>query len=180
MAHHHPQPDPHGELPLDPDGAVLQADAPSPATAARPAHTRPLLVLAVALGGLAGTPVRYAAELAWPAAPGQWPIGTFTVNIVGALVVGALLEALARAGDDRGWRRVTRLTVGTGFLGALTTYSSLSVEIDLLLDHRWWLAPAYAVTSVLAGTLAAATGIATAAAIHRRRTATTTSAEVQR
>lgn len=152
--------DAHAELPLDPDGPTLRT--------ARPVHRRPAMIAAVAAGGLAGTPVRYVAELLAPATPGQWPVGTFGVNLLGAFLVGVLLEALARAGTDDGWRRTARLVVGTGFLGAMTTYSSLSAEVDLLLARAWPLAIAYATTSVLGGVIAAAAGIAVASAAANR------------
>jgi CrcB protein len=91
------------------------------------------------------------------------------VNLVGALVLGVLLEALSRQGPDTGWRRRTRLLVGTGFCGGLTTYSTLAVEADLLIrSHRDGLAAGYVVVSVVAGLAVAAVGIALSARLHRR------------
>lgn len=169
--------DSHPELPVDPDTST----SPSTDRARRPesgaAHTRPALILAVAAGGLVGTPLRYGAELLWPARSGQWPVGTFVVNVVGAVLIGALLEGLARAGADTGWRRLARLGVGTGLLGAFTTYSSLSVEGDLLLADRWVLAVGYGVASVTAGLAAAAAGVGVAAGWHRRQARATRTPE---
>lgn len=129
-----------------------------------PAHRQPRLLLAVLVGGLLGTPARYAVAEALPSRPGQWPTGTFVVNLVGAFLLGLLLEALARAGDDTGRRRLLRLGLGTGFLGAFTTYSALVVETDLLVRaSRPGLAAAYALISVLAGLALAAAGVAVAA-----------------
>ncbi|MGB6244158.1 fluoride efflux transporter FluC [Gordonia sp. (in: high G+C Gram-positive bacteria)] len=114
----------------------------------------------VFVGGAAGTAVRWAAEQMWPAGDGQWPWGTFAVNLAGAFVLGALLEGLARLGRDAGWRRRTRLAVGTGFCGALTTYSAFALEISLLgRSEHFGLAVAYAIVSVAAGVLLASTGL---------------------
>jgi fluoride exporter len=157
--------DDHAELPLDPD----VADAPEPGRS-RPAHARPLLWAVVAAGALVGAPARYLTSLALPTPAHGWPAGTFTVNICGAFLLGWLLEALARTGPDAGWRQVTRLALGTGFCGALTTYSTLAVETDLLVrDHHVVMALSYAVGSVLAGLLATTAGIAVAVAHHRVR-----------
>jgi CrcB protein len=124
-------------------------------------------MLAVVAGGLLGAPARYLLSLALPTPVDGWPTATFVVNIVGAFVLGLLLEALARSGPDVGWRRVMRLFAGTGFCGALTTYSTLAVELDLLAHHgRWGLAVGYALASVVTGLALAAAGVSLAAAVH--------------
>ena len=151
--------DEHPELPVDPD--------PAPA---RPAHRRPLLLAVVAAGGVLGTAVRYGVAEAVPAPAGGWPTATFAVNLVGSVLLGVLLEGLARAGADSGWRLQVRLLAGTGFCGALTTYSTLAVEVDLLArGSRPALAAGYALASVLLGLAGAAAGIAAAAGGHRLR-----------
>jgi fluoride exporter len=141
-----------------------------PDAPARPAHHEPLLVLAVAAGGLLGAPARYAVGRWLPTPAHGWPTATFLVNLVGAFLLGLLLEALARRGPDVGGRRVLRLFAGTGFCGALTTYSTLAVEVDLLADaDRWATAVAYGLVSVVAGLGTAAAGIAVAGRLHRPR-----------
>lgn len=136
-------------------------------TAALPAHRRPAALVAVLVGGVLGTLARHGAALALPERP--WPAGTFTANLVGALLLGALLEELSRAGDDTGRRRLLRLGAGTGFLGAFTSYSALAVEADLLVrDGRPLLAAAYAGSTVLAGLVLTAVGVALAARGRRR------------
>lgn len=149
----------HDELPFDPD---------SPEGPPRPLHLRPAAIALVFVGGVAGTAVRLLAEETvrpW----GGWPVATFTVNLLGAFALGALLEVLARRGPDTGWRLRSRLLGGTGFLGAFTTYSSLAVETDLLgRDGRPGVALLYAVGSVVVGFLACALGI-WAASAHGRR-----------
>jgi CrcB protein len=55
-----------------------------------------------------------------------------------------------------------------GFLGAFTTYSTLAVDVDVLLRDGYALvAVAYAVASVVVGFAASTVGIWTAAAHHR-------------
>ena len=137
------------------------------ATEALPAHRRPAALLAVLVGGVLGTLARHGVALALPERP--WPAGTLTANLVGALLLGALLEGLSRAGEDTGGRRLLRLGVGTGFLGAFTTYSALAVEADLLVrDGRPLLAAAYAGTTVVAGLALTALGVALTARRTRR------------
>ena len=134
-----------------------------------PGPLTPTLIGLVGLGGALGTALRYAISRWLPAGAG-FPWGTLLANLVGAVVLGVLLELLARRGADTGVRRRTRLLVGTGFCGGLTTYSTLAVEADLLVRaHRDGLAATYAVVSVLAGMVAAGAGIAIAARAHRRK-----------
>jgi len=156
-------PDERRELPTDPD----PADA---APRSRPVHARPLLWVVVAAGGLLGTAARDLVSRALPHPADGWPTATFAVNVAGAFVLGVLLEALVRGGPDGGWRRLARLGVGTGLCGALTTYSSLAVEIDLLARRgNWAVAAGYAAATVCAGLVATTVGILLAAGRHRSR-----------
>lgn len=151
-----------GELPLDPD--AVRTGPAATASGVVPLHLQPRVMLLVLAGGVLGTPARYELGLALPTRPGSWPAGTFTANLLGAFLLGVLLEALTRRGADTGRRRLLRLTLGTGFLGAFTTYSTLAVETDLLVRaHRPALAAGYALASVLGGLLLSAAGIALAA-----------------
>lgn len=125
-------------------------------------------VAAVAVGGMLGAAARYAIGLAWPTPPRGWPTGTLVANLAGALLLGVLVGVLARAGPDDGWRLRLRLFVGTGFCGALTTYSALAVETDLLAARgQPVLAVAYPVVSVLGGLAAVGVGLALAASVRR-------------
>jgi CrcB protein len=153
-------PDRHPELIVDPD-------APR---SARPLHLQIPALAAVVVGGMLGAPARYGIGLLTPSTVGRWPTATFTVNMVGAFLLGVLLEALARSGADTGRRRTVRLLLGSGFLGAFTTYSTLAVDTARQFragDNA--LAFGYALTSVVAGLLLAGAGIALSAAVHLRR-----------
>ncbi|MEH3132768.1 MAG: CrcB family protein [Mycolicibacterium neoaurum] len=157
MADHH---DPITASSVDPD-----AVEPAPS----PLHVRPSAIAAVALGGLLGAPARYGLEVAFPQVAGQWPVTTFAINVMGAFLLGVLLEGLSRLGPDTGWRQRLRLGVGTGVLGSFTTYSTLAVDTDELLRRsEWWAAGSYAVGTVLVGGLATVIGIAVGTRIPRR------------
>lgn len=169
------RPDSHAELPTDPDAAPDTDGAAPPMAGAptrRPLHLQPTALLWVFGGGIIGTGLRYWVEKLLPHDPAHWPWGTFLVNLAGAFLLGALLEGLARAGEDAGWRRRARLFAGTGGCGAFTTYSTLSLEVSISATHHQLVtAVSYGVTSVVIGTLMAWLGIVTAAEVHRRRAA---------
>lgn len=115
----------------------------------------------VALGGAVGAPARWGLALWLPGPASGWPTATFTTNLVGAFALGLVLEALARRGPDEGRRRAVRLAVGTGFLGAFTTYSSFALEVDQYLrSGQVGLGAGYALATVAAGLLCATAGVA--------------------
>ena len=136
----------------------------------RPFHLRARPLALVSLGGIVGTAARYGLEEAFPHHGTGWPTGTFIANMLGAFLLGLLLEALVRVGDDTGRRRDTRLLLGVGMCGAFTTYSTLALEISLLVrDHAPGMAVLYAAVSVLGGIVAVWAGIVVATATTRRR-----------
>jgi CrcB protein len=134
-----------------------------------PTHRRAGPLALVAVGGIAGAPARYAISQGLPSGTHAFPTATFATNLTGALLLGFLLEALARRGPDEGRRRSARLLLGTGFCGAYTTYSTFAVDVDQLLRAgRVGVAIAYALGTVVLGLGATFTGVAVAAAHHRR------------
>jgi CrcB protein len=133
-------------------------------------HLQPRFILAVVLGGMVGVAAREGLILAFPYDGMPWVV--FVINIIGAFILGFLLDALPRLGSDTGWRRVVRLTFGTGVLGGFTTYSTLATDTaSLTSDGAGWAVAGigYAVVSVVAGFLAAAAGIRVATAVRPGR-----------
>jgi CrcB protein len=85
----------------------------------------------VAAGALVGAPLRYLTDRAVQARFGtEFPWGTLAVNAFGSLVLGLVTGAVA-AGAASGQ---LQLLLGTGFCGALTTYSTFSYETLRLLE----------------------------------------------
>lgn len=110
--------------------------------------------LAVACGAAAGGLLRWQVGLWLNARPTALPLGTLAVNLVGGLLIGALLVLLQRA-DQQLWR----LLLVTGFLGGLTTFSAFSAEsLALLQRGQWGWALAHAALHVLGALAAAALG----------------------
>jgi CrcB protein len=135
---------------------------------ARPLHRHVPALSCVAGGAIFGAAARDALEQAIPTPGSGLPIATGVINLLGAFLLGALLEALARAGDDRGRRRRLRLTFGTGFLGAFTTYSTFALETDQLVQRSHaLLAVGYVAVSVLGGLLAVVAGVVVAGGRRR-------------
>ncbi|MFD7031284.1 fluoride efflux transporter CrcB [Streptomyces sp. NPDC059917] len=105
--------------------------------------------LLVVIGAAVGAPLRYLTDRAVrPRHDSVFPWGTFVVNALGCLVLGALTGAtLAGAASSR-----VGLLVGTGLCGALTTYSTFSYETLRLAERGWkFLAVANVAASVLVG-----------------------------
>ncbi|MFG3267188.1 MULTISPECIES: fluoride efflux transporter CrcB [Streptomyces] len=113
--------------------------------------------LLVVAGGMVGAPLRYLTDRAVQARHDSvFPWGTFVVNIVGCAILGLVTGAAlaGAAGSD------LRLLLGTGFCGALTTYSTFSYETLRLTETGAALhAAANVVVSVTAGLGAAFAGV---------------------
>jgi CrcB protein len=124
----------------------------------RPLHLSWSTLAIVALGGAVGTGLRYVITLLVPRWAGV-PIATLGINVIGAFLLGLLLELLADHSLDTGWSRRIRLGVGTGGLGGFTTYSALATETAALAITRPGLAIAYAFGTVLVGAAASIAGI---------------------
>lgn len=90
---------------------------------------------------MVGALARYGMGLVLPHEPGTWAWSTLVVNAVGAALLCALLTRVA---DAR-----LRLLLGTGLLGAFTTFSGFTVDAVLLADSRPLLALAYVLVGVV-------------------------------
>ena len=111
---------------------------------------------AVALGAVVGAWGRYALAV-WlndPARPVA--VGTWVANLVGALLIGLAAAWLARHPD---LTPLWRLFIMTGMLGALTTFSTFSLEsLHLVLEGQWAWALGHTLMHVIGCFLAAAIG----------------------
>jgi len=107
-------------------------------------------VIAICVGACAGALARWGLGL-WLSPGGVIPWGTVAANLIGGYLIGicvAVFQALPHL--DPLWR----LALVTGFLGALTTFSSFSAEVvDLLMHQRYTLALGMAAIHLL-GSLA--------------------------
>jgi len=87
--------------------------------------------LLVVLGAAVGAPLRYLTDLLVQSRHRTaLPWGTFTVNAAGSLVLGAVAGAVAHGAP--GWLLTA---VGTGFCGALTTFSTFGFETVRLAEE---------------------------------------------
>jgi fluoride exporter len=109
---------------------------------------------AVFCGGFLGAVARAELAEALPARAGAWPWATFAVNVAGAFVLGWAVTRLQERLPLSAYRRPL---IGTGFCGALTTFSTMQVELLRMLDRSAvGLAAGYAAASLAAGALAVA------------------------
>lgn len=107
---------------------------------------------AVFAGGAIGTVARAVLEALTNPDPGRWPWATFTVNIVGAFLVGYFTTRLLERLPLSSYRRPL---LGTGLCGGLTTFSTMQVEtLNMLEHHHYGLALGYTAGSLAAGLLA--------------------------
>lgn len=118
-----------------------------------------MTVLLIALGAALGAPLRYLADRTVQARHDSvFPWGTFSVNVTGSFVLG-LLAALPADGGVMAF-------AGTGFCGALSTYSTFGYEtVRLVEDGARFYAVLNAGASVIAGLGAAFCGMAIAQAV---------------
>jgi CrcB protein len=110
-------------------------------------------LIAVFAGGCAGTLARAGLAEGVTHDAGNWPWATFTANVAGAFLLGVLAARIAAS------HTLARPLLTTGFCGALTTFSTLQVELlDMLDEGHLALALAYAASSVVLGLAAVTLG----------------------
>lgn len=109
---------------------------------------------AIFAGGFVGAITRAELDGVLAAGPGEWPWSTFIVNVVGAFALGYFTTRLQERLPLSSYRRPL---LGTGLCGALTTFSTMQLELLRMLDSGLLtLAAAYAVVSITAGFVAVA------------------------
>jgi CrcB protein len=117
---------------------------------------------AIFAGGFLGALARAGSAQLGSHDPLAWPWPTFVVNVAGAFLLGYFVTRLQERLPVSAYRRPL---LGTGLCGALTTFSTMQVELLRMLDTgRITLAVSYAIASVSAGFLA----VAAATALVRR------------
>ena len=116
-------------------------------------------VFAICLGACVGALARWRLGL-WLNHPGAFmPWGTLAANLIGGYLVGLILAWAHHADLAPFWR----LILVTGFLGALTTFSSFSAEVvDMALADRWGAALSTAALHLLGSLALTSLGIQTA------------------
>jgi fluoride exporter len=120
------------------------------------------VVLAVAIGGVAGAEARYGLGLFDKHGPEQFPWMTLVINALGCVLIGALIAGLTRM---RSAPRLARPLLATGVLGGFTTFSTFDVDLVTLADHHCW---GRAIAYLLATVAACLLGVVVGAALVSR------------
>lgn len=165
------------ELPIDSDSSVPDAPvhraASSEGGPRRPTVRRRRwdIVLVIAAGGAIGGAARYGLNQWWPAHPGEFPWATFTENVLGCLLIGALMVYLLEVIAPR---RYARPFLAIGVLGGFTTFSTYAADTaGLVRDGQSPLALVYLFGTLIVALLATWTGLTvarSAAAVTHPRT----------
>ncbi|HWE61338.1 MAG TPA: CrcB family protein [Chloroflexota bacterium] len=116
-----------------------------------------LTLLATFVGGGTGAACRYGAgRFVGARYGGEFPLGTFLINVTGCFALGLLASVLAQAHRDTS---LLTALLATGFLGGYTTFSTYALEgVLLFTGGSRRLATVSLVGSVLLGLGAAAAG----------------------
>jgi fluoride exporter len=110
------------------------------------------MVLAIGFGGFLGSIARaYAVHFTNRFFPLEFPLGVLLVNLIGSFIIGILFAYFSNFTVSVNLKAF----LTTGFLGALTTYSTFAIESYLLLGTSIYLALANIILN-LVGTIAAA------------------------
>ena len=107
---------------------------------------------AIGVGGFFGAMTRYGLSKIIPQENG-FPLSTLCINSIGCFCLAWLFTKYTK-------RTPVILAIGTGFLGAFTTFSTFSVDALLLLEQgKWFLAGSYIASNVVGGLLFAILGV---------------------
>ena len=116
------------------------------------------MLMAIAAGGAIGALARHYVAGAVTRAVGiGFPLGTFTVNMVGSLLMGMLITAFALKFENS---QELRGFLTVGLLGSFTTFSTFSLEGALLIQRGDWQgAVLYTFGSLLIGVMSLFVGM---------------------
>jgi CrcB protein len=114
-------------------------------------------ILSVAIGGAFGATARYLINISpLQNAFGKFPFPTFFINILGSFLIGFFLIILT---EKMTVSETFKLLILVGFLGAFTTFSTLELEIWVLIEESQYLtAFTYLFLSVLLGFIGVVAG----------------------
>ena len=113
-------------------------------------------LILLAIGGAAGTILRYYLSSSIQANNATlFPWGTFSVNLIGSLIIGIIAGVLINQTLSEQWQ----LFIFVGVLGGFTTFSSLAIEtFNLLRTGQYIIATTYMLSTNFFGLLLAAAG----------------------
>jgi len=113
--------------------------------------------LLVFIGGGFGSGLRYLIGKFLNSSLGSFPIGTFTVNIIGSLLIGLILGYAAK---ENSLSQNQVLLLATGFCGGFTTFSAFAQEnFQMLKTGDIMQFSIYTISSIVVGLIAVFIGI---------------------
>ncbi|MBC8301511.1 MAG: fluoride efflux transporter CrcB [Pelagibacterales bacterium] len=113
--------------------------------------------LLVFIGGGFGSGLRYIIGRYLNSSLGSFPVGTFTVNIIGSLLIGLILGYAAK---ENSLNQNQVLLLATGFCGGFTTFSAFAHEnFQLLKTGDIMQFSIYTISSIVVGLIAVFIGI---------------------
>jgi len=107
-----------------------------------------MMILSIAVGGAVGAVGRYLTMVGF----GHWvghsfPYGTLVINIIGSLILGAVIEVIALTWSPS---EAFRSFLVIGMLGSFTTFSTFSLDVMTLIERGEFLSAAsYIIASVV-------------------------------